>query len=85
MQKKTTTNTVYKKKLNGVVVSTAMKDTAIVEVAQYKKHPRIGKYYTVSKRYKVHNPHNTVATGDKVSIISCRPISKSKSFMIHTQ
>ncbi len=66
----------------GVVVKTAMKDTATVAVSRYVKHPKYKKYQTRTKKYLVHDPGNTVQVGDRVTIVGCRPISKLKRFMI---
>ena len=70
------------KVLKGKVVSTKMKDTVVVEVDRYVKYPIYEKYHTVTKRYKVHDPENTVKVGETVEIISCKPISKHKKFLI---
>lgn len=70
------------KVLSGVVVSDKMKDTVVVSVSRYFKHPKYQKFMTVDKRYKVHNPGNTVKVGDKVSIRETKPISKTKRFVI---
>jgi len=70
------------KVLSGIVVSDKMKDTVVVQVERYLKHPKYQKFMNIRKRYKVHNPGNTKKTGDKVEIISCRPISRHKSFKI---
>ncbi len=66
----------------GVVVKTAMKDTATVAVSRYVKHPKYKKYQTRTKKYLAHDPGNTVAVGDRVTIVACRPISKLKRFKI---
>ena len=66
----------------GVVVKTAMKDTATVRVDRYVKHPKYKKYQVRSKKFLVHDPGNTVAVGEKVKIVACRPISKMKRFQI---
>lgn len=66
----------------GVVVKTAMKDTATVAVSRYVKHPKYKKYQKRTKKYLVHDAGNTVAVGDKVTIVACRPISKMKRFKI---
>ncbi len=66
----------------GVVVKTAMKDTATVRVDRYVKHPKYKKYFTRSKKYLAHDPGNTVAVGDTVTIVATRPISKLKRFAI---
>ena len=70
------------KELRGVVVSDKMKDTVVVRVTRYVKHPKYKKFMKLSKRFKAHNPGNTVHTGDTVTIRSCRPISKTKSFEV---
>lgn len=68
--------------LRGVVVSDKMKDTVVVEVTRFVKHPKYKKYYKSSKRYKAHNPGNTVKTGQKVEMAETRPISKDKHFRV---
>lgn len=74
--------TTHKKTLQGVVVSDKMKDTVVVLVSRYVKHPKYKKYMTRTKRYKAHNPGNTKREGDAVVIRSCRPLSKDKSFEV---
>lgn len=68
--------------LRGVVVKTAMKDTATVAVSRYVKHPKYQKYQVRTKKYLVHDEGNTVQVGDEVTIVACRPVSKLKSFKI---
>jgi len=70
------------KTFNGVVVKSAMKDTATVEVGRYVKHPKYKKYIKRAKKYLVHDPGNVSEVGDKVTIKETRPISKKKSFVI---
>ncbi len=74
--------TIKPQKFEGVVVKTAMKDTATVEVSRYVKHPKYKKYQVRTKKFLVHDPGNTVEVGQKVTIVGCRPISKRKRFMI---
>ena len=71
-----------RKVLSGVVVSNKMKDTVVVSVSRYVKHPKFKKYYKVAKRFKAHDAGNTCAIGDRVSIVSTRPISKDKHFSV---
>jgi small subunit ribosomal protein S17 len=78
----TTTTTPKPQTLKGVVVKTAMKDTATVAVSRYVKHPKYKKYQTRTKKYLVHDPGNTVEVGQNVTIVACRPISKMKRFKI---
>ena len=71
-----------KKTLNGVVVSDKMTNTAIVAVSRFVQHPKYKKYIKSTKRYAAHNPDNKAKEGDKVTIRSCRPMSKTKTFEI---
>lgn len=73
-----------RRRLRGVVVSGKMKDTVVVEVTRYVKHPLYKKYLRRTKRYKVHDPGNTKKVGDQVTIEHCRPISKEKHFIVLT-
>ncbi|HEX2792528.1 MAG TPA: 30S ribosomal protein S17 [Candidatus Paceibacterota bacterium] len=66
----------------GVVVKTAMKDTATVSVSRYVKHPKYQKYQVRSKKFLVDDPGNTAAVGDKVTIVATEPLSKRKAFKI---
>lgn len=66
----------------GVVVKTAMKDTATVRVDRYVKNDKYKKYFVRSKKYLAHDQGNTVKVGDTVTIMSSRPLSKRKHFVI---
>jgi small subunit ribosomal protein S17 len=70
------------KTLEGVVVKTAMKDTATVSVERYVKHPKYKKFMKISKKFLVHDVGNTAQVGEKVTIRETRPISKRKRFVI---
>jgi small subunit ribosomal protein S17 len=76
------TSAPQKKTLRGVVTSDKMQDTAVVSVQRYVKHPKYKKYMKINKKYHVHNPGNRAKEGDQVTIRSCRPLSKTKSFEI---
>ncbi len=76
------TKTTRAKILNGVVVSDKMKDTVVVLVENYKKHPKYGKFIKHKKKFKAHDAGNTKKIGDKVSIKESKPISKDKHFVI---
>jgi small subunit ribosomal protein S17 len=71
--------------LAGVVVSDKMKDTAVVLVNRFVKHPKYGKFMQISKRFKAHDAGNAHKVGDKVEIKETRPISKDKHFVIVTK
>jgi small subunit ribosomal protein S17 len=70
------------KTFSGVVVKTAMKDTATVKVERYVKHPKYKKYERKGKKFLVHDPGNSVQVGDTVTIRETRPISRLKRFVI---
>lgn len=68
--------------LRGVVVSDKMDKTVVVSVSRFVKHPKYGKYYNISKKYKAHDEENKCKVGDKVELIEVSPISKDKRFKI---
>lgn len=77
-------NTTDSKKhiLSGVVVSDKMKDTIVVRVERFVKHPKYGKFLKHAKRYKAHDLGNQHKIGENVDIEECRPISKDKHFKV---
>lgn len=66
----------------GVVTSDAMDKTITVRVDRMTLHPRFKKYVKRSTVYKAHDEANDAKSGDRVEIMECRPISKSKSFRL---
>ena len=77
--KNTKTN---KTTMMGVVTSDKMKDTIVVKVSRFVKHPKYGKYVSITKKFKADDKGNTKKIGDKVTIEECRPISKDKHFVV---
>ncbi len=77
--KNTKTN---KTTMMGVVTSDKMKDTVVVKVSRFVKHPKYGKYVSITKKFKADDKGNTKKIGDKVTIEECRPISKDKHFVV---
>ena len=70
------------RKIKGVVVSDKMRKTIVVAVKRAKKHPKYKKYYTIVKKFKVHDENNTHKMGDNVEIVEVRPISKDKRWRV---
>jgi len=70
------------KAITGKVVSNKMDKTASVLVERLVKHPVYGKYVKQSTKFLVHDENNLCNKGDIVSIASCRPISKRKTFRL---
>ncbi len=79
MEKNKTTKS---KVLTGVVVSDKMKDTIVVRVESYKKHPKYAKFISRRKNFKAHDAGNTTKIGDRVQIVETPPISKDKHFRL---
>jgi len=68
--------------VTGRVVSNKMDKTAAVLVERLVKHPVYGKYVKRSTKFLVHDENNQCQEGDIVSIASCRPLSKNKTFKL---
>ena len=71
-----------KKKLSGIVVSDKGNKSITVMVERKYQHPVLQKVIKSKKKYHVHDENNSYKTGDKVSIIESRPISKKKRFTV---
>ncbi len=71
-----------KKILKGIVVSDKPHKTITVVVERKYQHPMLKKVIKSKKKYSVHDEKNKYKNGDKVSIIECRPRSKTKKFEI---
>ncbi len=68
--------------LVGKVVSTKMKDTAVVEVSRRVPHPLYKKLMKVTKKFNVALNGQEVAVGNEVRIVETKPVSKTKYFAI---
>jgi len=74
--------TIKGRTLSGVVVSAKMKDTVVVAVTRFVKHPKYHKFIKRVKKYHAHDPGNTKHESDKVTITECTPMSKTKTFKV---
>ena len=69
--------------LTGEIVSAKMRRTAVFNLERRHYLPKYERYEKRRTKIKVHNPDCISAkTGDKVSIAECRPLSKTKKFVI---
>jgi small subunit ribosomal protein S17 len=69
--------------LSGTVVSTKMQGTVAIEREHLKYVPKYERYEKRTSRYLAHSPPCMDAkTGDKVSIMECRPLSKRVSYVV---
>ena len=71
-----------KKILKGIVVSDKPNKTITVSVERKYQHPVLKKVIKSKKNYSVHDKDNKYKNGDKVSIIECKPYSKTKKFEV---
>lgn len=68
--------------ITGRVVSNKMDKTITVLVERVVKHPVYGKYVKRSTKMMAHEENNVCQEGDVVSITSCRPLSRHKTFKL---
>ncbi|MDD2758271.1 MAG: 30S ribosomal protein S17 [Patescibacteria group bacterium] len=66
----------------GLVLSTAMNKTIVVDVERRKMHPKYKKSYRVNRKYHVHDEKGVAKVGDKVKFVECRPLSKTKRWRL---
>lgn len=66
----------------GRVVSDKMANSIVVEVAEYRPHPKYHKIIATTKNYVVNDVKNECGIGDEVKIIESRPISKTKRWSV---
>lgn len=71
-----------KKVLQGRVISDKQDKTVVVAVEKFKLHPLYKKRYKVIKKFYAHDPANRYKTGDIVSIVESRPISRQKRWRV---
>tara|TARA_Y100000590_G_scaffold391073_1_gene467394 strand:+ start:272 stop:508 length:237 start_codon:yes stop_codon:yes gene_type:complete len=71
-----------RKVLTGIVVSDKPDKTITVMVERKYQHPLLKKIIKTRKKYSAHDKNNKYKNGDKVSIIECKPYSKTKKFEV---
>ncbi|MDA7818803.1 30S ribosomal protein S17 [Gammaproteobacteria bacterium] len=68
--------------LTGIVTSNKADKTITVQIERKVKHPLYGKIIKRSTKVHAHDEENTAAIGDIVTVQECRPLSKSKTWML---
>jgi len=68
--------------LTGKVVSNKMKDTIVVLIERRVKHPKYEKFIKRSTKVHAHDEGNSCQIGDIVTVKECRPMSKTKSWLL---
>jgi small subunit ribosomal protein S17 len=62
----------------GLVVSTKMQKTIVVEIEMRKAHPKYKRIVKSNRKFYAHDEQNTARVGDVVRIRETRPLSKLK-------
>mgnify|MGYP005725589915 FL=1 len=68
--------------LTGVVTSNKADKTITVKVERKVKHPLYGKVVKRASKVHAHDENNSASIGDIVSVKECRPISKTKTWVL---
>ena len=66
----------------GTVVSNKMDKTITVLIERRVQHPVYGKIIRRSSKIHAHDEDNACSIGDTVTVSECRPLSKSKTWML---
>ena len=66
----------------GIVTSDKTAKTRRVEIPRLVKDPRYGKYLRRRTVCTVHDENNESHAGDKVEIVECRPMSRTKRWTL---
>lgn len=76
------TSRVRRTSKTGVVVSGAMNKTVVVKVDSIGMHRLYHRFVKRSRKFVAHDEGNACKVGDKVQIVECRPLSKTKRFRV---
>jgi len=68
--------------VTGVVVSDKMNKTITVRIERQVKHPVYGKYMRKTNKVHAHDEDNSCQIGDTVTVVECRPLAKTKTWML---
>ena len=71
-----------RRSVQGTVSSDKMDKTITVSVERLFKHPKYKKYIRRHSKVHVHDENNEAATGDRVEVMECRPLSKTKRYRL---
>ncbi len=66
----------------GEVVSTKMQKTIVVEVTRRVAHPLYRRIVSRKKKFHAHDETGEARLGDRVRIVECRPLSKTKTWTL---
>lgn len=70
--------------VTGVVTSNKMDKTITVLVERRVQHPLYGKIIRRSTKLHAHDENNECSVGDRVTVRECRPLSRTKTWVLTT-
>lgn len=70
--------------VSGTVIGDRMDKTITVLVERKVQHPVYGKIIRRSSKVHAHDENNECRTGDVVTVVECRPLSKSKTWRLRS-
>ena len=71
-----------RKTRTGVVVSDKMDKTVVVAIVDNVRHPLYKKIVKRTVKLKAHDENNECRSGDRVSLMETRPLSKDKRWRV---
>ncbi|CAB4535146.1 unannotated protein [freshwater metagenome] len=77
-----TTERAPRKVREGIVSSSKMDRTLVIEVIERVRHPKYNKFVTRTKKLYAHDEANDANVGDRVRVMETRPLSKLKRWRL---
>jgi small subunit ribosomal protein S17 len=74
----------HRRTMTGIVVSDKMMKTRVVRIERQVKDEMYGKYITKANKFKIHDEENRSKTGDLVTIVESRPLSREKRWALQS-
>ncbi|MGE0614089.1 MAG: 30S ribosomal protein S17 [Bacteriovoracia bacterium] len=68
----------------GIVVSDKMQKTIVVRIDRRVRDSFYNKYTVRSRKFKAHDEKNDAKTGDLVSLVESRPLSREKRWVLQS-
>ena len=72
----------HRRSMVGIVLSDKMNKTRVIRVERQVKVGMYGKYVTKSNKFKAHDEENRSKSGDLVTIVESRPLSREKRWAV---
>jgi small subunit ribosomal protein S17 len=71
-----------KVEIYGTVVSNKMAKSVVVAVERQVRHDVYGKQQRLTSRFMAHDEKNEAGVGDRVALVSSRPLSRRKRWVV---